>query len=416
MSRIIGAIVTNWPLKLAALALATLLYVGLIFSENVQSHDFSIQINPLSGSQPPGTILIGELGFTTSLRYFVTDQSNVSITPANFTATVDLSGLQPSPTPQSVRVQVISADPRIQVQSVTPAFVSVHLETLKQADVPVNVVLGPIPSGLAVDDPKPSREKVTVIGAASDIAKVVAAEATVTVDASGVDVNRDIPLIPVDEVGARVNGVDVDPTTVHVAMGVFPNQETATVPISPTIVGSLAPGFELGRVTVSSPSAAIKGAAADLANVIDLATQPISLDGRTADFDATVAFDPPEGVTVLRPLTVTVHVQIRAVSTSRTFSAGIVLVGARADREYALSVPQATVTIGGSQADLDRLNGATLSLTANVADLEPGTRTVSLSIALQSGLNVVAISPPQITVTVTQAAPASPGPSASGGG
>jgi YbbR domain-containing protein len=420
VSRILGAIVYNWPLKLAALALATLLYVGLIFSENTQSRDVSIQINPVPGSQPRDTILIGELGFVTNLRYFVADQTNVAITPANFTATVDLAGLEPSTAPQSVRVQVTSADPRIQVQTVTPAFVSVHLETLERSDVPVDVVPGPVPSGLAIDDPKASLEKVTAIGAASDITKVVAAQATVSIDASGIDVNRDIPLIPVDELGARVNGVDLEPPTVHVTMGVFPNQDTATVPITPAIVGSLAPGFDLGRVTVSSPSVAVKGAAEDLANVSDLQTQPISLDGRTADFDATVGFVTPQGITVLRPESVTVHVQIRAVSVSRSFTAGIVLQGARPDRQYALSVPQAIVTIGGAPADLDALNGATLSLTANVADLDPGSHAVTLSIQLRSGLTVVAISPPAVTVVVSQAAPPSSGssgaPSASGGG
>jgi YbbR domain-containing protein len=199
-------------------------------------------------------------------------------------------------------------------------------------------------------------------------------------------------------------------------MAVFPNLETATVPITAAIVGSLQPGFDLGRVTLSSPSVSIKGSAADLAKVTDLSTQPISLDGRTADFDATVGFDPPDGVSVLRPQAVTVHVQIRAVSSSRTFTAGIVLGGARTDRQYSLSVPEATLTIGGSSADLDRLNGGTLSLTANVADLEPGTHTVPLTIQLQGGLSVVAISPPNVIVTVSVPAGSPPAASPSGGG
>ena len=73
------------------------------------------------------------------------------------------------------------------------------------------------------------------------------------------------------------------------------------------------------------------------------------------------------------------------------------------------------MTIGGAPADLDRLNGATLSLTANVAELGPGTHTVPLTMALQGGLTVVAISPASVTVTVAESA-GSAGPSASGGG
>ena len=60
MSRLLGAIVYNWPLKLMALALATLLYAGLVVSQNVQARDVSVQIQSLN--QPAGTILIGSLG------------------------------------------------------------------------------------------------------------------------------------------------------------------------------------------------------------------------------------------------------------------------------------------------------------------------------------------------------------------
>jgi YbbR domain-containing protein len=414
VSRILGAIVYNWPLKLAAIALATLLYVGLIFSENVQSSAVSIKVDAVN--PPRDTIMIGALGEVTNIRYFVTDQADVSVQSANFTASVDLSSVEPGPQAQSVRIQIISADPRIQVVSSTPAFVSVHLEKVASTDVSVDVVPGPVPDGLAIGDPKPSLDKVTVRGAASDIARVSAVRVDVAIDSSGIDIDRDFPMTPVDQLGERVNNVEVEPATVHVQMAVFKDRSTATVPITPIVVGSLAPGFEVGRITLSAPTVAIEGDAADLANVPDLRTQSISLDGRTADFDVTVGFDLPQGVLVLNPPTVDVHVAIRAVNSSRSFTAGIVLAGARPDRGYALSVPSALVTIGGSPADLDRLNGATLSLTANVADLEPGTHNVTLSISLQAGLTIVAISPASVTVTVTEAPAASTAPSASGGG
>ncbi|HET7029253.1 MAG TPA: CdaR family protein [Candidatus Limnocylindrales bacterium] len=414
MNRVVGAIVYNWPLKLAAIALATLLYVGLIFSENVQTRDVSIPINAVGKST--GTILIGELGEVTNIRYFVADQANVTITSANFTAVVDLTQVQPGTAPQSVRVEVTSADPRVQVQSATPAFVSVHLEPVKTTDVSIDLAPGQVPDGLAIGDPQASLEKATVIGAATDIARVTAARANIPIDSSGIDVDRDIQLIPVDQLGERVTGVDVEPATVHVQMPVFKDRSTATVPITPAIVGSLATGFEVGRIEASPTTVSIAGDAADLANVVDVDTQPITLDGRTADFDVTVGFNLPQGIRTTGGETVTVHVQIRAVNSSRNFSAGIVLAGARADRLYSLSAPEALVTIGGSPADLDRLNGATIALTASVADLGPGTHTVPLSIQLQAGLTVVAISPASVTVTVSEVPAGSAAPSASGGG
>src|ERR687890_1624061 len=148
MTRLLGAIVYNWPLKLMAIALATLLYAGLVVSQNVQAHDVTVQITSIN--QPPNTKLVGTLPVVTEIRYFVTDQANVTISSGNFTARIDLARVDPSPDPQSLPVSVESADPRIQVISATPAYVSVKLEKVDTRDVPVVVVPGPVPEGLDV--------------------------------------------------------------------------------------------------------------------------------------------------------------------------------------------------------------------------------------------------------------------------
>lgn len=409
MSRLLGAIVYNWPLKLMALALATLLYAGLVVSQNSQSRDVSVQIQALN--QPAGTILIGSLGEVSEIRYFVTDQSNVTVNSANFSAHVDLSQVQPGPESQSVRVAVESADPRIQVQSATPAFVSVKIEKIEPKEVTVVVVPGPIPAGLDIRLPEQSIRTATVRGAQSDVARVTQVRAIVPIDTSGVDIDRDFPLTPVDELGERVGGVDVEPSSVRVTMVVFKDRTTASVPIVPAIVGSLGEGFEVARVSVSVPVVSLEGDAADLANIATASTAPISIEGRTADLDTTVAFDLPPGVTAVAPQQVRVHVFIRAVTESRTFNAGVVLTGQRADRTYAVSLAQVQVTIGGSPADLDRLTGSTISVSANVAGLDVGTHQVTLTISVQAGLRVLAISPATATVIVTAAV----APSASGG-
>jgi YbbR domain-containing protein len=409
MTRLLGALVYNWPLKLMALALATLLYAGLVVSQNAQTQPVSV---PIDGSnQPVGTILIGSLGEVSEIRYFVTDQSNVTITSANFSARVDLAQVQPGPQSQSLRVVVESADPRIQVLSATPAFVSVKLEQVEPKTVPVVVIPGTVPDGLDIKPPQQSIQTATVRGAQSDIARVTQVRAVVPVDTSGIDIDRDFPLSPVDELGEVVRGVDVEPSTVRVTMTVIKDRTTATVPIVPAIVGNLGAGFEVVRVTLSVPVVSLVGDAADLADIATASTQPISIEGRTSDLDTTVAFDLPQGVAAAAPQQVQVHVFVRAVTQSRTFNAGIVLSGQQANRTYTLSIDQTLVTIGGSPASLDTLSGATLVVTANVAGLDVGAHEVTMTLSVQAGLSVLAISPPTVTVTVSPV----PAPSASGG-
>lgn len=411
MSRLVRAITWNWPLKLMAIALATLLYAGLVLSQNAQSRDVSV---PIEGTnQQADTILVGSLGEVTEIRYFVTDQANVTVASSNFTARVDLSQLQPGPQPQSVRVAVESADPRIQVISVTPAFVSVKLEKVVTKVVPVVVLPGTVPEGLEVQPPQPAFKEATVRGAQSDVARVTAVRAVVPIDASGINIDRDFTLAPVDELGEPVRSVEVEPASVHVSMDIVKDRRTASVPIAATIAGNPAPGFAAVRITLSTPFVTIQGDAADLAEIATARTVPISIEGRTTNLETTVAFDLPQGVTAVTPAEVTVRVLVRAINESRSFNAGIVLFGARGDRSYSLSTQRVLLTIGGSPADLDRLDGAELAVTANVSSLDVGRHEVTLGLNVQAGLRVIAIAPATVTVTIGAAEPA---PSPSGGG
>jgi YbbR domain-containing protein len=98
------------------------------------------------------------------------------------------------------------------------------------------------------------------------------------------------------------------------------------------------------------------------------------------------------------------------VTATRTFEAGLLLVGARSDRTYALSTDRVLVSIAGSVADLDRLAGSPLTVTLDVTGLDVGAHAVKVSANLVTGLTFVGASPDPITVTI--AAASTPPPSA----
>jgi YbbR domain-containing protein len=104
------------------------------------------------------------------------------------------------------------------------------------------------------------------------------------------------------------------------------------------------------------------------------------------------------------------------VTATRTFDAGLRLIGAGRGLSYALELDRILVTIGGSVADLDRLSGTTLVLDLDVTGLQPGTQTVPVSIDLPRGATLVSASPASVAVTITgpPEPAASPSPSAGG--
>jgi hypothetical protein len=68
------------------------------------------------------------------------------------------------------------------------------------------------------------------------------------------------------------------------------------------------------------------------------------------------------------------------------------------------------VTLGGATAALNAFDTSTLVGTVSVGSLDVGSHAVSIAVVVPAGINVVTISPFQITVTVTAAPVPSPPP------
>jgi YbbR domain-containing protein len=174
------------------------------------------------------------------------------------------------------------------------------------------------------------------------------------------------------------------------------------------ITGTPAPGFEVESVTVTPTVVTVEGDADQLSTLVSVNTMPVSINGASSALTTTADLDLPTGVVPIGDTQVSVKVDFRPLTSTRNFEAGVQLVGERADLAYAIDVDRILATIGGSVADLDRLEASTLVMDLDVAGLGPGTAAVRVTAALPAGLTLVAASPETVLVTVTERAPASP--------
>jgi len=406
VSRIARLLFHNWPLKLAAIVLASMLYIGLVVAQSQQECTCNVPIDPVNQSDT--MVLSSTLPTVTRIRYVSIGDASARASADSFRATIDLSGVGAGPTNVPVRVE--SVDSRFIVLGADPARVQVRLDPLKSKDVPVTVVTGPTPPNLDVRAPVFTPQTVKVTGPASVVDRITSARADVVIEPAGLVVDRDVDLVPVDELGNRVTPAKVEPSKAHVQIAVFSALKTRSLPINPDVVGAPADGYRVASVTVSPDVVGVEIDADQLATVVVVDTAPVSISGAIQDVEADVALAPPAGVLPLQTTTVHVAVRIVPILGTRTFDAGIVLTGARADLHYSLSVNDARATAGGPMADLERIDPATFILTAPVAGLGPGNHEVTLEANLPIGLSLVSIDPPRITVTIS--VPSSPLPSA----
>jgi YbbR domain-containing protein len=411
MTRVLRLVTHNWPLKLGAVALATLLYGGLVVSQSSAPFPGTVQIHAVN--PPPGAIVLTNLGPVSGIRYVAPPDLGLRIDSDSFDATVDLATVAPTGVPTTVDVNVEAVDSRVQVLDFEPKRITVTVDRVGTKTVPVRVVLGPVPSGFDIGDPVADSSEVTVSGPQSIVDTVIEAQAPVTIDASGIDIDQLVGLVAIDDKGTELgvdSRIEIDPPRVRVQVQVFTDRRTKPVPVTPNVIGTPAPGFEVAKVEVSPPVVSVEGDANDLASIDHADTEQVSISGASSAVTQTVGFALPSGVHALNQRSVTVTVTLRPKIATRTYEAGLVLVGAQPDLDYTLSADRVLVTIGGSIADLDRLSGTNIVLTIDVGGLGPGKHSVGARANLTTGLTLISLSPNPITVTVSNPSP-SPAPS-----
>jgi YbbR domain-containing protein len=411
VSRLVAILVHNWPLKVAAVLLATLLYGGLVLSQNAQRWDGRVSIVPRG--QPADAVLLGFSPTNVNeIRYFAPSDVASRVDSSTFTAYADLSGVDPSAGGTFVAVHVEASDPRITIVDFQPSSVRVELDPLTVKTVPVVVDKGQAPPGVNVGEPTTSVDKVEARGPDSAVARVVSALATVRIQPSALDVDEEVRLVPVDALGKEVSDVTLDPGTVRVQIRVGTASGQKSLPVNPVVIGTPAVGFQITEVTVEPAVVTIQGDSETVASLARVDTAPLSVSAATKDVVATVDLALPPDVDPVGTDTVRVTVRIQAMAGTRTFSAGLQLSGARDDRIYALSTDRVTVVLGGPDSLLDGIDPSTFQATVPVATLPPGDHTVAVVVTnLPAGVTTVSIDPANVQVTVALPSSTSPSPS-----
>ncbi len=410
LRRVAALIVHNWPLKLAAVVVATLLYTGLVASRDSSVYPGPIQVTPIH--QPAGTKITSDIPDVESVRYLAPTEDG-RLTATDFRATIDLTGVKADAVPVNIPVNIQPIDPRVTIIEVTPPTIQVVLDKVITKIVDVVVDRGTPPAGIDVGATVVNPAQVTILGPSAAVNKVVAVRVSTPIDSSGLDIDREIQPIPVDANGEAVTGVNIEPRTVRVTIPVYTNRQSRSLPVNPIITGTPAPGFRIAAITVSPLAVSVQGDQNQLVSLIQADTQPVAVFGATSDVTTTVPLALPSGVVPIGTGTIDVTVKIEPVTATRTYAAGVRLDGSQPDLDYTVSPDRVLLTLYGSVAVLDRLGSAPIVVGLNVSALGPGTHDVPIVPSLPSGITVAAMSVQTVTVTITSPL-ASPSPTASG--
>jgi len=403
----------NWELKLGATGLATILYTGLVFSGSFTEARISgVPIQRIN--QPNGAYVITQDLGNVQVHYRQQSGTSSPVTTESFAATVDLSqyDMQRAGQQQSLPVQVKSLADGVSWLDFSPTRVTVNLDVLDTRSVPVVLDRGTVPPGLELGTPVLSADKVDARGPGSLLNQVTAAQARVAIDASGIDFNQQVRLVPIDARGQRVDAVELAPDVISVQIPVTTQQTSKTVPIWPRLGGTPASGYQVNEVTSVPAVITLRGTPAALASVVDVTTDPINIGGLAAGRTFTVKPVVPAGLRLAtgEPATVGVTVAIGPEQASRTFLVGVACRNVPSGSTCLPQLGQISLTVGGTQPALAALKASQITPFVDVNGLAPGTYQLAPNLVLPAGITLVAFAPPQVPVVIARPSP-SPAPS-----
>jgi YbbR domain-containing protein len=194
---------------------------------------------------------------------------------------------------------------------------------------------------------------------------------------------------------------------------VYQNLQNKTVPVNPIVTGTPAAGFRIDRITVDPLVVSVEGDQSQLAGLQTADTAPVSVTGATREVTSDVVYALPTGVSVVGSAgTARVTVRVVPVTETRNYVAAVRLDGRKPGLDYAISDRSILLSLFGSTADLDLLESSPIVVGLNVESLAPGSHQVPVVPDFPSSVTVAAISPPQVTVTVTEQPTPTPPPTA----
>lgn len=316
----------------------------------------------------------------------------------DFQVYVDLAGAGVGLRDYEIRV----SPPRgVEVARLSVETATVRLDQLGEREIPVRVtVRGSPTAGHAARPAVVSPAAVTVSGAESRLERAVQVVAEVEATGAAGDIRLQVPVQVFAAGGELLSGLKVTPATVEVIVPVFRLPDPVTLPVHVRLDGFPEPGYEIASVQCTPEEVRVSAEPADLTGVNRIYTVVVAVNGQRQTFTRNVALERPAGAYRVDPAEVTVRVEIRPATTSRTLGVTVGVVNLDPHLQAKVVPARVAATVRGLLADIEALDELSVRVTVEGRDLSPGSHRLPLGVSLPAGLTLEAVEPETVTVEV----------------
>jgi YbbR domain-containing protein len=401
-------LIKNIPTLLTAVLLAVAVWILAVTNiDPVERRTFGRPVEIEVVGLDPSLVITNEIPDQVSLVLSApssTWSSQLNATNA-VRAIVDLAGLEEGTYEVPVRLQ-IDARP-VNVESHSPDVVDIRLEQLFSRTFDINLAYPSAPAiGYNAGSPQLSAQTATVSGPASQVNRVTEVRATLDISQDIQNINRELPLVALDENGLRISSVSISPERVNVQVEITQRGGYRNLTVKVVTSGQIASGYRLTNIFANPLVVTVFSTDPEQVNNLPgfVETQPVNLSGADDDLEASIPLNLPSGVIVVGESTVRVSVSISPIEGSITLNnLPVELVGNRPEYTYEISPEQVDVILSGPLPSLETLRAGDVRVVLDLTEYLPGVYQVEPQVQLEiSGILVESILPAVIEVEIIE--------------
>ncbi len=395
----------NLTIALLAIGMAVALWVFVTDEENPA---ITVEVTPavqVSAVNVPDGAAV--LGLSTPVGVIASAPRDIALrlTASDFRATVSLDGLGLGTHDVPVRVEHVGGGRDVRVVQVSPGVVSLTLQPVRSAVVPVRVEVGTRPpAGYEAGDLIRVEPATVSVSGAEDLVLRVA-EVVARVDLVNVrnDLEANIALVATNGRDSAIEGVVIEPQRARVRVSIKQTLFERSFAIDPLISGQPAAGYTVGSIEISPPTVVVQGPLNKLDPLGALATEGINVSGAVTDVVQRANLVLPDGVR-LKNIAQTVQVRIRiAAATGRaTFGVSPAFAGLGDGLSARGLTPLVEIEVEGPLPQLRALGPTAFAAVADLAGLAVGRHDVAVKASAPAGVSVITVRPALVTVEISR--------------
>jgi YbbR domain-containing protein len=319
-------------------------------------------------------------------------------------ALVDLSGLGAGTYKLDVQVQ-IGVRP-VRIISFSPEQLDLTLETLVTQSLPVVLSLTGEPAvGYQAGNVTLDPAEVVISGRESLMTQVASVGASLFLTDLRQNVETKLALQPLDNEGAPVTGLTLNPDSVQVSLPITQQGGYRDLVVKVVTIGRPANGYRLTNIAPIPPVVTVFSSNFDQINALAgyVETAPLDLNGASADIETHLTLNLPLGVTLVGEQSVLVQVGISAIQDSLTLTnRPVEITNLSTGLQAHISPEKVDVIISGPLPVLDTLAPTDIHVILDVKDLAPGTYHLTPTVQMViEGVTVESILPGTVEVVIS---------------